>query len=111
MVIRQEIERYNQRLNRSGWSLAAILTGSVLLRQSPVGVWLIGAAVILLGMNLIRLILHVPMSTLTLVLGATMLVMGLGFAVGVNLFLIPLLLIVGGFVALFKTLNRSRIVD
>jgi hypothetical protein len=111
MVIRQEIERYNQRLDRSGWSLAAILTGSVLLRQSPVGVWLIGAAVILLGMNLIRLILHVPMSTLTLVLGATMLVMGLGFAVGVNLFLIPLLLIVGGFVALFKTLNRSRIVD
>ena len=111
MDTRQEIERYNQRLDRSGWSLAAILTGSVLLRQAPVGVWLIGLAVILLGMNLIRFSVHIPMSILTLVLGATMLVMGLGFAAGVNLYFIPLLLIVGGFVSLFKTLSHSRIVD
>ena len=111
MDARQEIERFNQRLDRSGWSMAAILTGSVLLRQASVGVWLIGLAVILLGMNLIRLILHIPMSILTLVLGATLLVVGLGFAVGVNLSLIPLLLIIGGFVSLFKTLSRSRFVD
>ena len=111
MDTRQEIERFNQRLDRSGWSLAAILTGCVLLRQVPVGVWLIGIAVILLGMNLIRLSLQIPMSLLTLVLGATMLVTGLGFAAGVNLSLIPLLLIVGGFVSLFKTLSHSRFVD
>ncbi len=111
MDARQEIERFNQRLDRSGWSLAAILTGSVLLRQAPVGVWLIGIAVILLGMNLVRLSLHIPMSILTLVLGGTMLVVGLGFAVGVNLSLIPLLLIVGGFVSLVKTLSRSQIVE
>ena len=111
MATRQEIERFNQRLDHSGWSLAAILTGSVLLRQAPVGVWLIGIAVILLGMNLIRLSLHIPMSILTLVLGATMLIMGLGFAAGVNLFLIPLLLIVGGFMVLLKTLSHGRIVD
>ena len=91
--------------------LAAVLTGSVLLRQAPADVWLIGIAVILLGMNLIRLSLHIPMSILTLVLGATMLVLGLGFAAGVHLLVIPLLLIVGGFMSLFKTLSHSRFVD
>ena len=111
MYIRQEIERFNRQLDRIGWSLAAILTGSVLLWQAPIGVWLVGAAVILLGVNLIRLIQHIPMSNLTLVIGVVMLVMGLGFAVGVNLFLIPLLLIVGGCVTLFKALSHGRLVD
>jgi hypothetical protein len=111
MITRQGIERYHRRLDHSGWSLAAILTGSVLLWQAPVSVWSIGAAVILLGMNLIRLIQRAPMSNLTLVLGVTMLIMGLGFAAGVNLFLIPLLLIVGGCVALVKALSHNRLVD
>ena len=111
MSAQKDIERYNQRLDRNGWSLAAILTGSVLLWQAPIEVWLIGAAVILLGMNLIRLIQRVPMSNLTLVFGVTMLIMGAGFAVGVNLFLIPLLLIVGGGVALITALGHNRLVD
>ena len=111
MHTRQDIERYNRQLDRSGWSLAAILTGSVLLWQEPFSVWLIGAAVILLGINLIRLIQHVPMSNLTLVLGVTMLVLSLGFAVGVSLFLIPLLLIIGGCVALLKSLSHGRLID
>jgi hypothetical protein len=111
MHTRHEIERYNQRLDRIGWSLAAILTGSVLLWQGPFGVWLIGVAVILLGMNLIRLIQHVPMSNFTLVLGVTTLIMGGGFALGVNLFLIPLLLIVGGLVALFKAFSHGQVID
>ena len=111
MRTRHEIERYNQRLDRIGWSLAAILTGSVLLWQAPFGIWLIGAAVILLGINLIRLVQHVPLSNLTLVLGVTMLVMAGGFAMGVNLFLIPLLLIAGGGVALLKALTHSRMID
>ena len=111
MHTRQEIERYNQRLDRIGWSLAAILTGSVLLWQAPMGVWLIGAAVILLGMNLTRLIQHIPMSNFTLVLGIIALSMGGGFARGVNLLLIPRLLVAGGLVYLFKTLSHSRVID
>ncbi len=111
MVTRSDSERYNQRLDRGGWSMAAILTGGVLLWQAPFSVWLIGAAEILLGMNLIRLIRHVPMSSLTLVLGLSLLVMSLGLSVGVNLFLIPLLLIVGGLVTLFKVLSQSQVID
>ena len=111
MQTRYEIERTNQRLDRIGWSLAAIVTGSVLLWQAPIGVWLIGIAVILLGMNLTRLIQHIPMSNFTLVLGITVLIMGSGFARGVNLLLIPRLLVVGGLVSLFKTLNHGRVID
>ena len=111
MHTRQEIERYNQRLDRIGWSLAAILTGSVLLWQAPFGAWLIGTAVILLGMNLIRLIQHIPMSNFTLVLGITALTMGSGFARGVNLLLIPRLLVAGGLVSLFKTLSHRQVID
>jgi hypothetical protein len=111
MQTRYEIERYNQRLDRIGWSLAAIVTGSVLLWQASIGVWLIGVAVILLGMNLTRLIRHIPMSNFTLVLGITVLIMGSGFARGVNLLLIPRLLVVSGLVSLFKTLSRDQVID
>jgi hypothetical protein len=111
MYTRQEIERYNQRLDRIGWSLTAVLTGSVLLWQAPMGEWLIGVAVILLGMNLTRLIQHIPMSNFTLVLGITALSMGGGFARGVNLLLIPRLLVAGGLVCLFKTLSHSQVID
>ena len=111
MHTRHEIERYNQRLDRIGWSLAAIVTGSVLLWQASIGVWLIGTAVILLGMNLTRLIQHIPMSNFTLVLGITALMMGSGFARGVNLLLIPRLLVVGGLVSLFKTLSHGLAID
>ncbi len=111
MNTRHEIERYNQHLDRIGWSLAAILTGSVLLWQAPFGTWLIGAGVILLGMNLIRLVHHIPMSNLTLVLGITALVMGGGLVRGVNPLLIPRLLVVVGIVSLFKTLSRGQVID
>jgi hypothetical protein len=111
MHARNEIESYNQRLDRIGWSLVAVVTGSVLLWQAPVGIWLIGIAVILLGMNLIRLIQHIPMSNITLVLGITALVMGGGFARGVNLLLIPRLLVVVGVVSLFKLLSHGRAID
>ena len=106
-----ESERYNQRLDRIGWSLAAIVTGSVLLWQAPFGLWLIGAALILLGMNVTRLIRHIPMSDLTLVLGITALVVGGGLDRGVNLLLIPRLLIVIGVVNLFKILTHSQVID
>ena len=111
MHTRYEIERYNQRLDRVGWSLAAIVTGSVLLWQAPISVWLIGTAVILLGMNLARLIQHIPMSNFTLVLGITVLIMGSGFARGVNLLLIPRLLVVCGVVSLFKALSHGLAID
>ena len=108
MYTQHEIEQYQQQLDRSGWSLAAILTGSVLLWQAPFGAWLIGVAVILLGTNLIR---RVPLSSLTLVLGITALIIGSGFALGINVLLIPLLLIISGGMILFKTLSHSRMID
>ena len=111
MHTRHESEHYNQQLDRIGWSFTAILTGGVLLWQVPFGWWLFGAAVILLGMNLIRLIHHIPMSNLTLVLGITALSMGGGLVRGVNPLLIPRLLVVIGIVSLFKTLIRGRVID
>lgn len=111
MLTPHESERYNRQLDRVGWSLAAILTGSILLWQAPFGLWLMGVAVILLGMNLIRLIQHLPMSNLALVLGLTALTMGGGLVRGINPLLIPRLLIVIGLVNLFKALSRRQVID
>ena len=111
MLTPQESERYNQRLDRIGWSLALVLTGGILLWQASFGLWLTGVAVILLGMNLIRLTQHIPMSNLTLVIGITALVLGGGLDRGVNLLLIPRLLIVIGVVNLFKILSRRQVID
>ncbi len=111
MLTRQECERCNQYLDRVGWSLALVLTGSILLWQAPIGLWLIGVAVILLGMNVLRLFRHIPMSDLTLVIGIMALVLGSGFDRGVNLLLIPRLLIVIGLVNLFKVLSRRQLIN
>jgi len=89
MLTPQASERYNREIDRAGWSLAAIL----------------------LGMNAVRLIRHMPMSNLTLILGLTALTMGSGLSRGVNPLLLPRLLIIIGVVNLFKTLSHHQIID
>jgi hypothetical protein len=66
---------------------------------------------ILLGLNLVRLVHHQPMSNLTLVLGLTALTMGGGLARGANPLLIPRLLIIIGVINLFKVLSRRHVID
>jgi hypothetical protein len=111
----QEIEHFNRRLDRLGWALFLILTGAVTVapndQQIPVVAWVIGAGLIMLGINLVRLINRAPVSSLSIVIGTVALIIGLGLMLGRHLLLIPVVLIVGGVLVLYRTLIHKPIID
>jgi hypothetical protein len=89
----------NRKLDNIGWGLFLVLTGTVWLlpdTQVPPGSWLIGVGSLLLGLNAIRVLSHVPVSGLGLLLGILALAAGLSALWGVQLPLVAIALIVGG---------------
>jgi hypothetical protein len=62
----------DSRLHDIGWGLLLMLTGTIWLvpaERVPEGAWLLGVAAILLGVNVVRYLKHVPVSGVSLVLG------------------------------------------
>jgi hypothetical protein len=62
----------DRRLHDIGWGLLLMLTGMVWLvpaERVPEGAWLVGVAVILLGVNAVRYVKHISVSTFSIVLG------------------------------------------
>jgi hypothetical protein len=62
----------DRRLHDIGWGLLLMLTGAVWLfpdNAVPAGTWFLGVAAILLGLNAIRYMNHVPISGFSLALG------------------------------------------
>ncbi len=95
----------NKRLETSGWALFLIMLGGLGLvpnEQVPGGVWLIGAGLIMLGLNAARFINGIQMSGFTVVLGILALLSGIGDFLHVELPLFPILLILIGAHILLK---------
>src|SRR3972149_2042115 len=70
----------NKRLESIGWGLFLIMIGGIWLvpdEQVPEGTWLIGAGLIMLGLNLARYLNGIRMSGFTIVLGILALASGL----------------------------------
>jgi len=73
MNVLNEKELLNKRLENISWGLFLIMLGGLWLvpdRWIPDGAWLIGAGLIMLGLNLVRYLNGIKMSGFTLVLGA-----------------------------------------
>lgn len=101
----------NKRLEEMGWGLFLILIGVVLLLPNvdvPQGIWLIGAAIILLGLNGIRYFNGIKMSGFTISLGVLALAAGLGSFYGMKVPLFAGLLVLVGASILFKPLYKRR---
>jgi hypothetical protein len=87
----------NSRLETVGWGLFLIMIGGfALLKGVPEGTWLIGAGLIMLGLNAVRLMAGIRASWFTLILGTIALFSGLGSVYGVNIPVGPLLIILIG---------------
>lgn len=87
------------RLNDIGWGLLFMLTGVIWMvpsQQVPEGTWLFGVAAILIGVNIVRYLKHLAMSTFSLVLGFLALLAALGQLWRVDLPLLAICLIVIG---------------
>ncbi len=99
----------NRRLETTSWGLFLIMLGGfALLPAVPEGTWLLGAGVIMLGLNAVRLVAGIRVSFFTVILGTVALLSGLGSVYGVNLPVGPLLIILIGLAIIVRALDRSR---
>jgi hypothetical protein len=93
-VRKQEL---NRRLETVGWGLFLIMIGGFALwKEVPEGTWLIGAGLIMLGLNAIRLVVGIRASWFTLIVGTIALLSGIGSVYGVDIPVGPLLVILIG---------------
>lgn len=91
---RQEL---NKRLETVSWGLFLIMLGGLFLVPGvPEGTWLIGAGVIMLGLNAVRLVLGIRASWFTLILGTIALLAGIGSVLGIDMPVGPILIILIG---------------
>ena len=77
----------NKRLEESSWGFFLLMIGTLLLLPSelvPNGAWLIGAGIIMLGLNCVRYVNDISVSRFTVVLGVIALLVGLTSFLGLR---------------------------
>ncbi len=96
----------NRRLETMSWGLFLIMIGGfALLKDVPEGTWLIGAGVIMLGLNAVRLLVGIRASGFTLILGTIALLSGIGSVYGIDIPVGPLLIILIGLAIIVRALR------
>jgi hypothetical protein len=96
----------NRRLETVGWGLFLIMLGGfALLPDVPGGTWLIGAGIIMLALNGVRLLAGIRASAFTTILGVIALLAGLGSVYGIDIPVGPLLIILVGLAIIVRALR------
>ena len=101
----------SKRLDELAWALFLILIGAIWLLPAgtvPEGAWLIGAGLILLGINAVRSFKGIKMSGFAIVLGVLALVAGLGHLAGVKVPVFAILFIIIGASIIRRPLFAKR---
>jgi hypothetical protein len=100
----------NGRLEEFSWALFLVLIGVLWILPAsyfPSSAWLVGAGVILLGLNFVRYFVGIKMSGFTVFLGIVALVAGLGSVFGFELPIIPAVLIIVGASLLVRAIFKK----
>jgi hypothetical protein len=100
----------NKRLEDVGWGLFLILIGVLWLVPDaivPQATWIVGAGLIMIGINLLRTANGIPMNRFSATLGILALTAGLASMAGLHLPILPIVLIALGMVILLKPLFVS----
>ena len=96
----------NSRLETASWGLFLIMLGGfALVKSVPEGTWLVGAGLIMLGLNAVRLLVGIRASWFTLVLGAIALLAGLSSVLGVDIPVGPILIILIGLAIIVRAVQ------
>ncbi len=101
----------NRRLDTVAWACFLIMIGCLGLvpkEQVPEGTWLVGVGIIWLGLNAVRYVNQIKMSSGTIILGILAIVAGLGDILGVSMPVLPILLVLLGINLLIKHLSEDR---
>jgi hypothetical protein len=109
----QEVQKstLDKRLEGIGWGLFLIMIAGIWLvpgERVPKGSWLIGAGLIMLGINGARYLSGIKMSGLTIVLGILALGFGISDFFGVDLPFLPILIILIGASIILKPLIEKK---
>lgn len=97
----------DRRLEEGAWGIFLIMIGVLWLipkTRVPEDFWLLGAGVIMLGLNAARSFNHLRMRALTLVLGIAAVIAGLASSLGFDLPIFALLIIILGAALLVRQL-------
>ncbi|HVE58918.1 MAG TPA: hypothetical protein VNB22_18940 [Pyrinomonadaceae bacterium] len=101
----------NIRLEETGWALFLIMIGGLWLLpegQLPSHIWLVGAGLIMLGINFARYFSGIKMSGFTVFLGVVALVAGAGGIFNLALPIFPALFIILGASLLMRALFKKQ---
>lgn len=110
--VKNHRHNWNIKLEEMAWAMFLIMIGVLWLlpdgKISP-HTWLIGAGLIMLGMNFARYFLGIRMSGFTVFLGTVALVAGISGMYALNLPIFSALLIVVGLSLLLRALFKKRV--
>lgn len=101
----------DKRLDSIGWGLFLIMIGGLWLAPKetiPEGTWLIGTGIIILGLMGIRYLYGIKISGFWFVLGLIALAFGISDVFGVNIPVLPILIIIIGISIVVKPLIKKR---
>jgi hypothetical protein len=104
-----EKESLNGRLELIGWGLFLVMLGGAAVvpqDRVPQGMWSIGAGLIMLGVNAVRLYYGIKLNGFTVFVGAVSLASGIGQYLGVELPILPILIVLIGANMLLRALRR-----
>ncbi len=106
-----EKESLNGRLELIGWGLFLIMLGGAAMvpqDRVPQGIWSVGAGLIMLGVNAVRLYFGIKLNGFTVFVGVISLASGLGQYLGIELPILPILIILIGANMLLKVFVGQR---
>ena len=101
----------DKRLDAIGWGLFLIMIGGLWLAPEgavPEGAWLIGVGVIILGLMAIRYLYGIKVNAFWFVLGIIALAFGISSVFGLNIPVLPILLIIIGANIILKPLLKKK---
>jgi len=101
----------DKRLDATGWALFLIMIGGLWLAPEgtiPEGTWLIGTGVIILGLMVVRYLYGIKVNVFWLVLGIVALAFGISSVFGLNIPVLPILIIIIGINIILKPLIQKK---
>ena len=107
----KEKRALNKRLESAAWGLFLVVLGLIWLvpdNRVPQDVWLLGAGVILLGLNGIRYLKGIRPSGFTIFLGVLGVLLGIGGLLDLDLPVVPILVILVGLSMIGGTVFKKR---
>jgi hypothetical protein len=97
-----------RKLDIGGWGLIFIWLGVAWLASLSAGVVLVGTAVVVLGVQLVRKAVGLPLQVFSLFVGLCLAVAGIWRLAGLKTDIVPVLLIVAGVALLISAVARAR---